>query len=292
MLALTRRNISHYLQLMRVDKPIGSYLVIWPALWSLWIAAKGMPDPLLIIVFIMGAFLMRSAGCVINDFADRNIDALIERTKQRPLALGLVTPKEAIQLFILLCVAAATLLLFTNRLTALIAFVALLLAALYPFTKRFTHLPQVVLGMAFSCSIPMAFAAQTNTLPAIILPLYSAVMIWVIVYDTFYAMVDRDDDLIAGVKSTAILFGRYDRQITALLQFIFIALMIKIGLLLELGRIYYGAICMSAILFVYQQLLISHRDKNKYFIAFLNNNYVGLVIFLGLVADFAFHISL
>ena len=292
MLALTRRNISHYLQLMRIDKPIGSYLVIWPALWSLWIAAKGVPDPLLIIVFIMGAFLMRSAGCVINDFADRNIDTLIERTKQRPLALGLVTPKEAIQLFILLCTAAAFLLVFTNRLTVLLAFVALLLAALYPFTKRFTHLPQVVLGMAFSCSIPMAFAAQTNSLPAIILPLYSAVMVWVIVYDTFYAMVDRDDDLIAGVKSTAILFGRYDRQITALLQFIFIALMIKIGLLLELGRIYYGAICMSAILFVYQQLLISHRDKNKYFIAFLNNNYVGLVIFLGLVADFAFHISL
>ena len=292
MLALTRRNIPHYLQLMRVDKPIGSYLVIWPALWSLWIAAKGMPDPLLIIVFIMGALLMRSAGCVINDFADRNIDGLIDRTKQRPLALGLVTPKEAIQLFILLCAAAALLLVFTNRLTVLLAFVALLLAALYPFTKRFTHLPQVVLGMAFSCSIPMAFAAQTNSLPAIILPLYSAVMVWVIVYDTFYAMVDRDDDLIAGVKSTAILFGRYDRQITALLQFIFVALMIKIGLLLELGRIYYGAICMSAILFVYQQLLISHRDKNKYFIAFLNNNYVGLVIFLGLVADFAFHISL
>ncbi|MFB1036807.1 MAG: 4-hydroxybenzoate octaprenyltransferase, partial [Sinobacterium sp.] len=276
----------------RVDKPIGSYLVIWPALWSLWIAAKGMPDLLLIIVFIMGAFLMRSAGCVINDFADRNIDTLIERTKQRPLALGLITPKEAIQLFILLCTAAAFLLVFTNRLTVLLAFVALLLAALYPFTKRFTHLPQVILGMAFSCSIPMAFAAQTNSLPAIILPLYSAVMVWVIVYDTFYAMVDRDDDLIAGVKSTAILFGRYDRQITALLQFIFIALMIKIGLLLELGRIYYGAICMSAILFAYQQLLISHRDKNKYFIAFLNNNYVGLVIFLGLVADFAFHISL
>jgi len=277
---------------MRVDKPIGSYLVIWPALWSLWIAAKGVPDPLLIIVFIMGAFLMRSAGCVINDYADRNIDGSIERTKQRPLAAGLVTPKESIQLFILLCVTAALLLVFTNRLTVLLAFVALLLAVLYPFTKRFTHLPQVVLGMAFSCSIPMAFAAQTNTLPAIILPLYSAVIVWVIVYDTFYAMVDRDDDLIVGVKSTAVLFGRYDRLVTALLQLIFIALMIKIGLLLELGRIYYGAICMSAILFAYQQLLISHRDKNKYFIAFLNNNYVGLVIFLGLVADFAFHISL
>ena len=292
MLALTPRNIPHYLQLMRVDKPIGSYLVIWPALWSLWIAAKGMPDPLLIIVFIMGALLMRSAGCVINDFADRNIDGFIERTKQRPLALGLVTPKEAIQLFILLCAAAALLLVFTNRLTVLLAFVALLLAALYPFTKRFTHLPQVVLGMAFSCSIPMAFAAQTNSLPALILPLYSAVMVWVIVYDTFYAMVDRDDDLIVGVKSTAILFGRYDRLITAFLQLIFIALMIKIGLLIELGRIYYGSICLVAVLFIYQQVLISHRDKNKYFAAFLNNNYVGFAIFFGIAADFAFYISL
>ena len=292
MLALTRHNITNYLQLMRADKPIGFYLVIWPALWSLWIAAEGMPDPLLIIVFIIGALLMRSAGCVINDFADRNIDGFIERTKQRPLATGLVTPKEAIQLFILLCVAAATLLLFTNRLTVLIAFVALLLAALYPFTKRFTHLPQVVLGMAFSCSIPMAFAAQTNTLPAIILPLYSAVMIWVIVYDTFYAMVDRDDDVIVGVKSTAILFGRYDRLITAFLQVIFIGLMIKIGLSLELGRIYYASICLSCVFFAYQQLLISHRDKNKYLAAFLNNNFVGLAIFFGLVADFAFYISI
>jgi len=292
MLALTRHNITNYLQLMRADKPIGFYLVIWPALWSLWIAAEGMPDPLLIIVFIIGALLMRSAGCVINDFADRNIDGFIERTKQRPLATGLVTPKEAIQLFILLCVAAATLLLFTNRLTVLIAFVALLLAALYPFTKRFTHLPQVVLGMAFSCSIPMAFAAQTNTLPAIILPLYSAVMIWVIVYDTFYAMVDRDDDVIVGVKSTAILFGRYDRLITAFLQVIFIGLMIKIGLSLELGRIYYASICLSSVFFAYQQLLISHRDKNKYLAAFLNNNFVGLAIFFGLVADFAFYISI
>lgn len=292
MLVLTRRHIPHYLQLMRVDKPIGSYLVIWPALWSLWIAAKGMPDPLLVIIFIVGAFLMRSAGCVINDYADRNIDGFIERTKQRPLAAGLITPKEAIQLFILLCAAAALLLIFTNRLTVLLAFAALLLAALYPFTKRFTHLPQVVLGMAFSCSIPMAFAAQTNTLPAIILPLYSAVIVWVVAYDTFYAMVDRDDDLIAGVKSTAILFGRYDRLITSFLQCIFIALMIKIGLLLEIGRIYYGAICLTALLFIYQQSLISLRDKNKYFKAFLNNNYVGLVIFIGFAADYAFYISL
>ena len=235
---------------------------------------------------------MRSAGCVINDFADRNIDGHIERTKKRPLAAGLVTTKEAIQLFMLLCACAALLLLFTNSLTVLLAFVALLLAALYPFTKRFTHFPQVVLGMAFSCSIPMAFTAQTNTLPSIILPLYAAVVVWVVVYDTFYAMVDRDDDLKVGVKSTAVLFGRYDKLITAFLQTIFIALMIKTGLLLELGRIYFGAIAFTAVLFTHQQLLISQRDKNNCFNAFLNNNYVGLVIFIGLAADYAFYIAI
>lgn len=291
MLALTPRNISHYLQLMRVDRPIGTYLVIWPALWSLWIAAEGMPNPLLIIVFIAGAFLMRSAGCVINDFADRHIDGHIERTKNRPLAAGLVTASEAIQLFILLCACAALLLFFTNRLTVLLAVVALLLAALYPFTKRFTHLPQVFLGMAFSCSIPMAFAAQTNTLPEIIIPLYVAVVVWVIVYDTFYAMVDREDDLKIGVKSTAILFGRYEKLITTTLQIIFIALIIKIGLLIELGRIYYGSVVVTALFFVHQQQLISQREKNKCFRAFLNNNYVGMAIFIGIAADYAFYIA-
>lgn len=292
MLALTPRNISHYLQLMRVDRPIGTYLVIWPALWSLWIAAEGMPNPLLIIVFIAGAFLMRSAGCVINDFADRHIDGHIERTKNRPLAAGLVTASEAIQLFILLCACAALLLFFTNRLTVLLAVVALLLAALYPFTKRFTHLPQVFLGMAFSCSIPMAFAAQTNTLPEIIIPLYVAVVVWVIVYDTFYAMVDREDDLKIGVKSTAILFGRYEKLITTTLQIIFIALIIKIGLLIELGRIYYGSVVVTALFFIHQQQLISQREKNKCFRAFLNNNYVGMAIFIGIAADYAFYIAL
>lgn len=292
MLALTSQNINHYLKLMRTDRPIGTYLVVWPALWSLWIAAEGMPNPLLIIVFIIGAFLMRSAGCVINDFADRNIDGHIERTKKRPLAAGLISATEAMQLFILLCIFAALLLLLTNTLTFLLALAALLLAALYPFTKRFTHFPQIVLGMAFSCSIPMAFAAQTNSLPPIILPLYAAVVVWVVVYDTFYAMIDRDDDLKVGVKSTAVFFGRYDKLITACLQIVFIALMIKIGLLLTLGRIYFGAIVFTSVLFIHQQLLISQRDKNNCFNAFLNNNYVGLIIFIGLVADYAFYIAL
>ncbi len=292
MLALNSRNIKHYAGLMRVDKPIGSYLVAWPALWSLWIAAKGVPDFLLIVVFVLGAFLMRSAGCVINDFADRDIDAHIERTKQRPLAIGAVTATEAIQLFVLLCLSAACLLFFTNQLTLLLSFGAVMLAALYPFTKRFTQLPQVVLGMAFSFAIPMAFAAQTNDIPFIVLPLYIAVVIWVVAYDTFYAMVDREDDLKIGVKSTAILFGRFDKLITGLLQSAFVVLMLVIGDELMLGRMYFAGIFLVIGLFIYQQWLIKDREKDKCFSAFLNNNYVGLLIFIALVADYAMPIPL
>lgn len=277
---------------MRVDKPIGSYLLAWPALWSLWIAAKGVPDYLLIVVFVLGAFLMRSAGCVINDFADRDIDAHIERTKQRPLATGAVTAAEAIQLFVLLCLCAACLLFFTNQLTLLLSFGAVMLAALYPFSKRFTHLPQVVLGMAFSFAIPMAFAAQTNDIPFIVLPLYIAVVIWVTAYDTFYAMVDREDDLKIGVKSTAILFGRFDKLVTGLLQCVFVILMLVIGDSLMLGRMYFAGIILVIGLFIYQQWLIKDREKDKCFSAFLNNNYVGLLIFIALVADYAMPIPL
>jgi 4-hydroxybenzoate polyprenyltransferase len=292
MLALNPRNIKHYAGLMRVDKPIGSYLVAWPALWSLWIAAKGVPDYLLIVVFVLGAFLMRSAGCVINDFADRDIYAHIERTKQLPLATGVVTAAEAIQLFVLLCLSAACLLFFTNQLTVLLSFGAVMLAALYPFTKRFTQLPQVVLGMAFSFAIPMAFAAQTNELPFIVLPLYIAVVIWVVAYDTFYAMVDREDDLKIGVKSTAILFGRFDKLITGLLQSAFVIFMLVIGDVLMLGRMYFAGFFLVIGLFIYQQWLIKDREKYKFFSAFLNNNYVGLLIFIALVADYAMPIPL
>ena len=263
---------------MRIDRPIGTYLVMWPALWSLWLAAKGVPDIHLLLVFISGAFLMRSAGCVINDFADRHIDGHVQRTQHRPLATAVITSKEALQLFILLCLSAAVLLLFTNALTASYAVLAFLLATLYPFTKRFTQLPQVILGMAFSCSIPMAFAAQTNNVPLVALALYVAVISWVVAYDTFYAMVDREDDIKINVKSTAILFGRHDRIITALLQLIFLALLILIGHQQALGTIYFSSLLIISGLFLYQQHLIKDRSPAACFKAFLNNNFVIITL--------------
>ena len=272
---------------MRIDRPIGTYLVMWPALWSLWLAAKGVPDIHLLLVFISGAFLMRSAGCVINDFADRHIDGHVQRTQHRPLATAVITSKEALQLFILLCLSAAVLLLFTNALTASYAVLAFLLATLYPFTKRFTQLPQVILGMAFSCSIPMAFAAQTNNVPLVALALYFAVISWVVAYDTFYAMVDREDDIKINVKSTAILFGRHDRIITALLQLIFLALLILIGHQQALGTIYFSSLLIISGLFLYQQYLIKDRSPAACFKAFLNNNFVGMAVFIGIAADLA-----
>ena len=287
MLALTSKNLNHYFALMRIDRPIGTYLVMWPALWSLWLAAKGVPDIHLLLVFISGAFLMRSAGCVINDFADRHIDGHVQRTQHRPLATAVITSKEALQLFILLCLSAAVLLLFTNALTASYAVLAFLLATLYPFTKRFTQLPQVILGMAFSCSIPMAFAAQTNNVPLVALALYFAVISWVVAYDTFYAMVDREDDIKINVKSTAILFGRYDRIITALLQLIFLALLILIGHQQALGTIYFSSLLIISGLFLYQQYLIKDRSPSACFEAFLNNNFVGMAVFIGIAADLA-----
>ncbi|MDG2472326.1 MAG: 4-hydroxybenzoate octaprenyltransferase [Pseudomonadales bacterium] len=287
MLALTSKNLSHYSALMRIDRPIGTYLVMWPALWSLWLAAEGVPDLSLLLVFISGAFLMRSAGCVINDFADRRIDGHVQRTQNRPLVTAVINSAEALQLFILLCLSAAVLLLFTNTLTAGYAVLAFLLATLYPFTKRFTQLPQVILGMAFSCSIPMAFAAQTNNVPLVALALYFAVIFWVVAYDTFYAMVDREDDLKINVKSTAILFGRYDRIITALLQLLFLALLALIGYQQTLGNIYYSSLLIISGLFLYQQYLIKDRAPAACFKAFLNNNLVGLIVFIGIVADLA-----
>ena len=287
MFALTSKNLNHYFALMRIDRPIGTYVVMWPALWSLWLAAKGVPDIHLLLVFISGAFLMRSAGCVINDFADRHIDGHVQRTQHRPLATAVITSEEALQLFILLCLSAAALLLFTNALTASYAVLAFLLATLYPFTKRFTQLPQVVLGMAFSCSIPMAFAAQTNNVPLVALALYFAVISWVVAYDTFYAMVDREDDIKINVKSTAILFGRYDRIITALLQLIFLALLILIGHQQALGTIYFSSLLIISGLLLYQQYLIKDRAPAACFKAFLNNNLVGLIVFIGIVADLA-----
>ncbi|MDX8389012.1 MAG: 4-hydroxybenzoate octaprenyltransferase [Mariprofundaceae bacterium] len=277
---------------MRTDKPIGTYLVAWPMLWALWIAGEGHPDASIVFIFLAGAFLMRSAGCVINDYADRHIDAKVARTKDRPLATGEVSSKEAIILFFTLVIAAFLLALFLNALTLQLAIIAVLLAILYPFTKRFTHLPQVFLSLAFAWSIPMAFAAVTGDVPGITWLLFLATMLWVVAYDTIYAMVDRQDDLNIGVKSTAILFGKLDRLIIGLLQSTMLITLIITGNILALSYAYYLGLSVAAGLLVYQQLLISSRAEDHCFQAFLNNHYVGAFVFIGFFLDYALRSSL
>ncbi|MDF1693732.1 MAG: 4-hydroxybenzoate octaprenyltransferase [Zhongshania sp.] len=276
----------HYLALMRTDRPIGTYLVLWPTLWALWLAAEGLPRWDLLLIFIIGTFLMRSAGCVINDYADRKIDAHVGRTKNRPFAQGVVSEKEALILFSCLCLLAFVLVLFTNTLTILLSFGAVLLAASYPFMKRYTHLPQLVLGAAFAWGIPMAFAAQSGTLPPALWLIYIGVLIWTVCYDTFYAMVDREDDLKIGVKSTAILFGDDDITITAMLQVCVIIVMLMVGVRFGMSFIYYASLIAASGLFIYQQRLIQYRQPENCFKAFLNNNWVGAVIFAGIALHY------
>lgn len=276
-----------YGQLMRLDKPIGILLLLWPTWWSLWLAAKGVPSLKNLLIFTLGVVLMRSAGCVINDFADRKIDGRVERTRHRPLATGAVSSREAIALFIGLCLLAFGLVLNTNLLTIQLSLGGLLLAFCYPFMKRHTHLPQVVLGAAFAWGIPMAYAAETGSIPSQVWLVYVAVVIWTLVYDTFYAMVDRDDDLKIGVKSTAILFGEQDRFITGALQLITLYTLAMVGSRFELGAYYYTGLAAAAGLFAYQQWLIRYRARSECFKAFLNNNWVGLVIFAGIAAHYA-----
>ena len=273
---------------MRFERPIGSLLLLWPTLWALWIAAEGIPDLKLRFIFSLGTFLMRSAGCVINDIADRHVDGHVTRTAQRPLPTGQVSEREAWLLFAGLSLCAFVLVLFTNWLTIKLSFLGLLLASCYPFMKRYTHLPQVVLGAAFSFGIPMAFAAQTNTLPHQLWLLYGAAVIWTIAYDTFYAMVDREDDLKIGIKSTAILFGEDDRLITGILQATTLLMLAMAGVQFQLGYWYYISLIGSAALFVYQQRLIRHRDHDGCFNAFLNNNRVGALVFIGLFLHYLF----
>lgn len=282
------QQFPYYLQLMRVERPIGVLLLLWPTLWSLWLAAEGIPSLKNLIIFSLGCFLMRSAGCVINDFADRKIDPHVKRTNQRPLAAGRVSSKEALILFASLSAVAFFLVLFTNNLTVLLSFIGMALAGFYPFMKRYTYYPQVVLGAAFSWGIVMAFAAEQNQLPAKLWLLYIAVVVWTIVYDTFYAMVDRDDDLKIGVKSTAILFGDADRVITAGLQAFVIIVLMMVGNRFELHMIYYLGVLVAAGLFVYQQHLIKDRDRDRCFAAFLNNNWAGVAIFLGIALNYQF----
>ena len=277
--------IKQYWLLARFDKPIGIFILLWPALWALWVAGDGNPDLLVLTVFCLGVVLMRAAGCVINDYADRDFDPHVERTKQRPIAAGKVKPKEAVIVFVVLCLSAFGLVLLLNVYTILLSFIGAFLAASYPFMKRYTHLPQAYLGIAFGWAVPMAFAAQTGKIPLVAWVLYLAVILWALVYDTMYAMVDKDDDLKIGVKSTAILFGDYDRQIMALLQIIILGLLVTVGQMQQLGWLYYGGLIIAAGLSCYQQMLIFHRVKTRCFQAFLNNNWFGLAVFTGLLLD-------
>ncbi|MDQ6951142.1 MAG: 4-hydroxybenzoate octaprenyltransferase [Mariprofundales bacterium] len=276
-----------YGRLMRSDRPIGTWLVLWPALWSLWIAGNGHPDGTIVVIFVAGAFLMRSAGCIINDYADRKIDPHIERTKHRPLATGEVAPREALLLAALLALIAFALVLLLNRLTIALALVAVLLTAIYPFTKRWTHLPQLVLGLAFGWAIPMAFAAVLGEVPPIAWLLLAADICWVMAYDTIYAMVDRDDDLRIGVQSTAILFGSYDRLIIGLFQLTFLSLLLWMGWHHQLGIPALLGLLAAALLCGYQQWGIRKRGRDACLRAFLNNHPVGALIFFGVFIDYA-----
>ncbi len=274
-----------YWLLMRLNKPIGSLLLLWPTLWSLVIAANGVPDLSVLVVFIVGVVLMRSAGCVINDFADRDFDGHVKRTKFRPLPSGQVTAVEAIILFVILAMVSFLLVLTMNPLTIKLSFIGIVLAFIYPFMKRFTHLPQLFLGLAFSWAIPMAWAAQANELPPQVWLLFLINALWTVAYDTQYAMVDRDDDVIVGLKSTAILFGRFDKLIIGILQLLTLVLFIALGGWLGFGQVFYWGLLISAALFVYQQYLIRKRERDSCFKAFLNNNNVGMVMALALFFD-------
>lgn len=279
--------ITGYARLMRLHRPIGIYLVFWPAIWALWIASEGVPSVKLLAIFTLGAIFMRSAGCVINDYADRNVDGHVSRTKDRPLITGDVSAAEAIALFILLLVLSFVLVLFTNSFTVYLSLGGAALAFCYPFMKRYTHLPQVVLGAAFAWAVPMAFAAQTGELGRGVWLIYTAVVLWTVAFDTLYAMVDRKDDLKIGVKSTAILFGDQDKLFVGVLQVMTIASLVMAGKQFELGFVYYLGLAVASGLFVFQQLQIQKREPQKCFQAFLNNNYVGMAIFIGIAADFA-----
>lgn len=274
-----------YSRLMRIDKPIGTLLLMWPTLWALWLAGMAVPPLPVLIVFVLGVIVMRAAGCVINDYADRKVDGHVKRTAGRPLASGAVSEKEAKLLFAVLGLLAFMLVLTMNRMTILLSFGGLALAWVYPFMKRYTHLPQVVLGAAFGWAIPMGWAAVSESLPLVCWLVFFANICWTVAYDTQYAMVDRDDDLKIGVKSTAILFGRFDKLIIGLLQLATLGLMALVGSMLNLNGAFYWSLLAAGALFVYQQSLIARRERDACFQAFLNNNYVGLVLFAGVLLN-------
>ncbi len=279
-------NWNAYWRLMRFDRPIGILLLLWPTWWSLLIAGGGRPSVKNVLIFTAGVVVMRAAGCVMNDIADRNYDPHVERTRKRPLACGELDLRQALTVFALLMISALVLVLMTNRLTIMLAFAGALLASSYPFFKRFTHLPQVVLGIAFGWGIPMAFAAQTGRIPAIAWVLLAVNIVWAIIYDTLYAMVDRDDDLLIGVKSTAILFGQYDLFAVRILMLIMLLLLLLIGWQQNLNWPWFVSVAVVMALFAWQQWITRRRERGPCFRAFLNNNWVGLAVFLGLAGHF------
>ncbi|TRX73408.1 4-hydroxybenzoate octaprenyltransferase [Pseudomonas mangiferae] len=276
-----------FVQLMRLDKPIGIYLLLWPTLWALWIAARGVPSAANLAIFVAGVFLMRAAGCVINDYADRDFDGHVSRTRARPLASGRIAGREALVLFALLCLASFGLVLLTNAATLWLSIGGLVLAASYPFMKRYTFYPQVVLGAAFSWGMPMAFTAETGELPAAAWLLYIANLLWTVAYDTYYAMTDREDDLKIGVKSTAILFGEADRAIILTLQGLALGCLLLAGARFELGLYFHLGLLVAAGCFAWEFHLTRTRDPQACFRAFLHNHWAGLAIFLGIVLDHA-----
>ena len=285
-LSLAPARLREYALLMRLHRPIGTLLLLWPVLWALWFAAAGVPGLAVLAVFAAGVLLMRSAGCVINDYADRDFDPHVARTRDRPLAAGRVSAREALALAAVLAAAAFVLVLTMNRLTILMSFVGAALAVSYPFTKRYTHLPQFYLGAAFGWGVPMAFAAQTGAVPAEAWILFAATLSWAVAYDTAYAMVDRDDDLRIGVKSTAILFGRADRLMIAVFHAPTLGLLAWTGARAGLGVAYYVGLAAAAALALYQQWLMRHRDRDACFRAFLNNNWFGVAVFVGVVVAY------
>ncbi|QYM97354.1 4-hydroxybenzoate octaprenyltransferase [Dickeya ananatis] len=280
---LTSGRWGAYFRLMRINKPIGTLLLLWPTLWALWLAGRGAPTLWTLLVFVAGVFLMRAAGCVINDYADRHFDGHVKRTAARPLPAGLVSEQSAKVLFVVLVLLAFGLVLTMNPLTIWLSVAALALAWVYPFMKRVSHLPQLVLGAAFGWSIPMAYAAVSESLPAACWLMFFAYICWTIAYDTEYAMVDRDDDLKIGIKSTAILFGRHDTLIIGVLQLMTLVAMLALGRMMGLSQIFYWSVLVAAALFAYQQRLIAGRERDDCFRAFNNNNYVGMVLFFGIL---------
>ncbi len=284
--SVIRDRLHAYISLARLDRPIGIYLLLWPMLWALWIASEGRPNAWVTIVFILGVILMRSAGCVLNDFADRDFDGHVQRTAKRPIPAGRVKAQEALLVAAALTLFALLLVLTLGWLTIGLAVIAALLAASYPFMKRYTFMPQVHLGLAFGMSIPMAFAAQVGALPPVTWLILCASVLWTVAYDTMYAMVDREDDIRIGIKSTAILFGDEDRLIIGIIQSLLIAVLIVIGVRMELGGMYYVGISAAVVLAIYQQYLIKDREPGRCFEAFLNNHWLGAAVFTGLLSHY------